>query len=315
MLRRSIEKSRVLQRSVSLSHLRGVKRTLASVDRTFEYFDNFEIKDNVAIIRLNGPGKMNTISMGMQGEAEKIMRENVMANPEVKAVVFISSKPDNFIAGADIDMIKAIKDKSELKDICMKGHSFFDEIKKTKIPMVAAINGAALGGGLEWAMYCDYRIATTSSKTVLGLPEVKLGLMPGMAGTYHLPQLVGYPTALDMILTGKNVRPDKAKKMGLVDMVVDPASLESVAITQAKGLVAGTVKPYKRKKKMLDWIMEDTPASSIMFGKAKETVDKTTGGKYPAAYAIIDVLKANMGKPRMTHLEDEAKKFSELVSW
>ena len=100
--------------------------------------------------------------------------------------------------------------------------------------MVAAINGAALGGGLEWAMYCDYRIATTSPKTVLGLPEVKLGLMPGMAGTYHLPLLVGYPTALDIILTGKNVRPDKAKKMGLVDLVVDPASLEAVAIMQAK---------------------------------------------------------------------------------
>ena len=163
-------------------------------------------------------------------------------------MVFISSKPDNFIAGADIDMIKAVEDKRMLKDITMNAHGFFDELKRTKLPFVAAINGAALGGGLEWAMYCDYRIATTSPKTVLGLPEVKLGLLPGMAGTYHLPKLVGYPAALDMILTGKNVRPDKAKKMGLVDLVVDPASLESVAIRQAKGLVDGSVNPTKRKR-------------------------------------------------------------------
>lgn len=119
----------------------------------------------------------------MQEEAVKIFQEKIVGNNDIKAIVFISSKADNFIAGADIDMIKAVEDKSQLKDMCMKGTSFFDEIKKTiKIPMVAAINGAALGGGLEWAMYCDYRIATTGKKTALGLPEVKLGLLPGMAG-------------------------------------------------------------------------------------------------------------------------------------
>lgn len=207
-------------------------KAMSSTERQYKYFDNFEIKEGVAIVRLNGPERMNTISMGLQEESEKIFRDHILNNKEVKAVVFISSKSDNFIAGADIGMIASVKDKSQLKDITMKGHSFFDEVKKSKLPFVAAINGAALGGGLEWAMYCDYRIATSSKKTVLGLPEVKLGLMPGMGGTYHLPKLVGYQTALDMILTGKNIRPDKAKKMGLVDLVVDPASLESVAIMQ-----------------------------------------------------------------------------------
>jgi len=259
---------------------------------------------------------MNTISAGFQKDAEDILMNKVIGNPEIKAVVFMSSKSDNFIAGADIDMLKNTENKADLKDITMKAHHFFNDIKsKSKLPFVAAIDGAALGGGLEWAMYCDYRIATTSSKTVMGLPEVKLGLMPGMAGTYHLPQLVGYQTALDMILTGKNVKPAKAKKIGLVDMVVDPASLESVAIAQAKGLADGSVKPHKRKKDLQARVLEDVPfGRSFLFKKAKETVDKNSGGHYPAPYAILDVLESNYGKPKMTHLEDEASKFAKLAA-
>ena len=212
-------------------------------------------------------------------------------------------------------MIKGVKDKSQLQEITMKAHAFFKEIKSSKIPMVAAINGAALGGGLEWAMYCDYRIATTTKKTVLGLPEVKLGLMPGMAGTYHLPKLIGYSNALDAMLTGKNIRPDKAKKLGLVDLVVDPASLESVAITQALGIAHGTVKLHKRKKDILSLVLEDTPfGRNFMFKKAKETVDKNSGGFYPSPYKIIEVLQNNYGKSAWEHYQDEAKKFAELAA-
>lgn len=283
--------------------------------RKYAYFDDLEIReDGVAIIRLNGPGKMNTISLGMQAESESIMREHIMGNNKVKSVVFISSKPDNFIAGADIDMIKAVEDKSELKAITMKGHNFFKELKKTGIPFVSAINGATMGGGLEWAMYCDYRICTTHKKTVLSLPEVKLGLLPGMAGTYHLPKLVGLPAAMDMMLTGKNVRPDKARKMGLVDLVVDPASLESIAITCAKQLADGTLKTKTKKLGMMDYVEKIPFGRDYMFKKAKETVDKATGGKYPAPYAILDVLKNNYGKAKETHLEDEASKFAMLAA-
>jgi len=306
---------RILNANKSAKFRKLTTFSLSTAERKYKYFDNFEVKEGVAIIRLNGPEKMNTISMGLQEESEKIFKDHILNNKEIKAVVFISSKSDNFIAGADINMIASVKDKSQLKDITMKGHAFFDEVKKSKLPFVAAINGAALGGGLEWAMYCDYRIATTSKKTVLGLPEVKLGLMPGMAGTYHLPKLIGYQAALDAILTGKNLRPDKAKKLGLVDLVVDVASLESVAITQAKALASGTLKPKERKKDWMSFILEDfPPARSYMFKKAKETVDKQTGGKYPAPYAILDVLQENFGKPRMTHLESEATKFAQLAA-
>lgn len=296
---------------------RGIAKSLAraslSTNRTYQYFDEFEVKESVAIVRFNGPGKMNTISSGMQKEAEQIFREKIMGNKDIKAVVFLSSKPDNFIAGADIDMIKAFENKQDIKQLTMKGHEFFDEVKKTKLPMVAGIHGVALGGGLEWALYCDYRIASTSKKTAMGLPEVKLGLLPGMAGTYHLPKLVGYATAMDMMLTGKNIRSDKAKKMGLVDLVVDPAVLEAVCIRQALGLANGTVKPGKRKRDWVSYFLEETPLSSVMFNKAKEQVDKNSGGFYPSPYAILDVLQKNMGKPKKEHLAYEAQKFCDLA--
>ena len=290
-----------------------VKKPLAN--REFVYFDNFECTDDgIAIIRLNGPNKMNTISIGMQAEAQEIFMKHVQGNSNVKAVVFISSKPDNFIAGADIDMIASVENKADLKDLTMKGHGFFDEVKKSGMPFVAALNGATMGGGLEWALYCDYRIATTHKKTVLSLPEVKIGLMPGMAGTYHLPKLIGLANALPIILQGGNVRPAKAKKLGLVDLVVDPASLEEVAIRQARGLVDGSVKKGKRKLGPMDWAEKLPPVRDFIFKKAKEGVDKAVGGKMPAPYAIIDVLKNNYGKPRMTHLESEATEFAKLAA-
>jgi enoyl-CoA hydratase/carnithine racemase len=100
--------------------------------------------------------------------------------------------------------------------------------------VVAAIHGACLGGGLEWALKCDYRIATSDKKTKLGLPEVMLGLLPGWGGTQNLPALIGFKEATPMILMGKEVRPDKAKKIGLVDLVVDKHALESVAVDHAR---------------------------------------------------------------------------------
>jgi enoyl-CoA hydratase/long-chain 3-hydroxyacyl-CoA dehydrogenase len=296
----------------------GSSRTFSSstaVNRQYKYFDDFEVKDGVAIVKLNGPGPMNVLNQGMFDESKSIFQDKILNNNEVKAVVFISGKPDSFIAGADIDMISAAKDKAELKDLTMRGHAFFDEIKSTGLPFVCAINGPCMGGGLEWALYCDYRIATTHKKTMLALPEVKLGLLPGMGGTYHLPKVIGLPNSLDMILTGKNVRPDKAKKMGLVDLVVDPASLENVAIRQAKGLADGSVKKAKKSKGAMDYAEMVPQVRDYMFDQAKKGVDKATGGpsQMPAPYKIIETIKENYGKEKKEYLNAEADGFGELA--
>lgn len=212
-------------------------------------------------------------------------------------------------------MISRFEDKNKLKDLCMAGHDFFDRLKKKGIPLVAAIHGACLGGGLEWALKCDYRIATTSSKTKLGLPEVKLGLLPGWGGTQNLPALIGLKEATPMILMGKEVRPDKAKKIGLVDLVVDQPALEFVAIDHARQLANGSLKLKPKAKSWEQWFLESTPVGRHIFWKKVDEGIAKTGGHYPAAYAIRDSIKFGVteAKSKREALEYEANKFVECA--
>ena len=166
-------------------------------------------------------------------------------------------------------------------------------------------------------LWCDYRICTDSPSTKLGLPEVKLGLLPGFGGTQNLPALIGLQGSMDMMLTGKDIRPPKAKKMGLVDLVVAPQSLEAVAIETAEGLANGTIKKSKPKKKsFINRLIEDTqPGQSIMWKKVKETVDKQTGGNYPAPYEIIESVKYGLANPNgLDKFNHEREGFAKLAA-
>ena len=261
-------------------------------DRKYQYFQNVEFTpQGVAIIRFDNPDKKyNTVNKFLRDEAMTLWNDEIHNNSDVRAVVFTSGKPDGFIAGADIFDIQSVENKEELIPFIEEWLNFFQHMKSKGVPMVCAINGPALGGGLEWALWCDYRICTDSSTTKLGLPEVKLGLLPGFGGTQNLFPLVGLQGAMDMMLTGKDIRPPKAKKMGLVDMVVAPASLETVAINTALGLAEGTVKKSTPKKKsLMNRFIEDTSIGrNMMWKKVEEMVEKNTNGNYPAPGAIIE---------------------------
>ena len=136
--------------------------------RKYKFFDNVEIKNNIALIRINGPEKMNVLDRNLFTDVHNLFENEILGNKEIKGVVFSSSKPDNFIAGADVDMLKNTKNKKEMKEMLMNGNLFFEEIKKKhKLPLVSAINGACFGGGLEWALFCDYRIASNNKITKL----------------------------------------------------------------------------------------------------------------------------------------------------
>lgn len=244
-------------------------------------------------------------------------QNEIHSNTNVKSVVFTSAKESGFIAGADIFDISSIDDKSTLVPIIEEALQFFLHMKSKNVPMVAAIHGPALGGGLEWALWCDYRICTDSSSTKLGLPEVKLGLLPGFGGTQNLPALVGIQGGMDMMLTGKDIRPVKAKKMGLVDLVVAPQSLESVAISTAEGLANGSIKKSKPKtKSLLNRFIEDTPPGQyLMWDKVKKMVDKNTDGNYPAPYAIIDCVKYGLAHPNgLDKYKHERERFAKLAA-
>ena len=277
------------------------KPFVPTAERKYEYFRNVEVTaSGVAVLRLDGPKKaVNTISFAMADEAKKLWAAEIENNSSVKAVVFASAKPGMFIAGADIFDIQQIEDKQQLLPLIADGLQFFQHMRAKGVPLVAAIDGPALGGGLEWALWCDYRICSDSSKTKLGLPEVKLGLLPGFGGTQNLFPLVGLQNAMDMMLTGKEIRPSKAKKMGLVDLVVAPQSLESVAIQQAEQLALGKLKIQRKPKSFVNRLLEDNSiGQNIIWKQIDKMVQKNTNGNYPAPYAIIECVKNGLQHPK-----------------
>merc|ERR1719474_2359277 len=199
-------------------------------------------------------------------------------------------------------------------------------------PIIAAIQGSCLGGGLEVAMACHYRIAVDGMKTGLGLPEVMLGLLPGGGGTQRLPQLTGVPNALDMALTGKTLNAKKAKKVGLVDQIVEPlgpglmpaaenthAYLETIAINTAKQLADGKMKlPQRGPKSLVDKATKAAlgveKAKDYVFNTAKGKVLKQTNGLYPAPIKILESIRAGLDGGPDAGYKAEREKFGELCA-
>ncbi|XP_063700986.1 trifunctional enzyme subunit alpha, mitochondrial [Culicoides brevitarsis] len=285
--------------------------------------------DDVFVITLDSPGsKVNSLGAEVQAEFESVFRE-FETNPNVRSAVLISGKPGCFVAGADITMLEQCKTAEEAEKVSHNGQLMFGRIENSNKPVVAAINGVCLGGGLELALGCHYRIATKDKKTGLGVPEVMLGLLPGAGGTVRIPKLTGIPTALDMALTGKTIKADKAKKLGLVDLLVTPLGpglesaeattmkyLEEVAIETAKNIASGKLKVDRKKSGIVNALTEY--AFSInwvkdkVFGKAKEQVMKMTGGLYPAPLKILEVIRTGVDKGPEKGFEAERKGFGEL---
>ncbi|XP_053565455.1 trifunctional enzyme subunit alpha, mitochondrial [Bombina bombina] len=290
---------------------------------------NYEVKDNVAVVRFNTPNsKVNTLSKQLQEEFNDVMNE-VWANNSVESAVLISSKPGCFIAGADINMIEACKTPQEVQHLSREGQKMFAKLEKSPKPIVAAINGSCLGGGLELAIACQYRVATKDKKTVLGTPEVLLGLLPGAGGTQRLPKMVGIPTAFDMMLTGRNIRAGKAKKMGLVDLLVDPLGpglkspeertmeyLEEVAVDCAKGIANKKLSLKKEKglvQKITDYVMSVAFVREQIYKTVEKKVRKQTKGLYPAPLKIIEVVKTGLEQGPEAGYLTESQKFGDLA--
>ncbi len=272
-----------------------------------------EQQDGVAVIWLDQPGeKVNKISLDLLDGFSEILHR-IESDPAVKGVVLISRKEDNFIAGADLDQFRQARDPDPVEALSRDGHAILNRMAAFPKPIVAAIHGATFGGGLEVVLACHYRIATDDPRTVMALPEVRLGLLPAGGGTQRLPRLVGLQNALDMMLTGKNIYPRQAKKMGLVDDVVNPYALLHAARTAALGLAE---EPLDRKKKrtLLAGLLESTPFSRrLVYKKARQRVQKTTRGNYPAPFRIIDCVEAGLERGLAEGEKMEEKTFGDLA--
>ena len=267
--------------------------------------------DGIAVITIDVPGeRMNTLKDSFADEVGRLMNR-LEDNSDVKGVVFISGKPDSFIAGADINMINDCETAADTESLARKGQAMFDRIEQLNVPVVAAIHGACLGGGLELAMACHVRVCTDSEKTALGLPEVQLGLLPGSGGTQRLPALVGVQQGLTMILTGKQLRAKQALKAGLVHEIVPHSILLDAAVKQAKKAKA---KPAKANLKGVSKLLEATAyGRGIIYKKAGEQAQAKAKGNYPAIDKIIKAVKTGVEKGRDAGLDYEARAFGELA--
>lgn len=279
-------------------------------------------RGDVAILIMDVPGEsMNTLKEDFTQEFAEAF-SHLEKDASVKAVVFASGKKDSFIAGANIDMLEACKSAADAEKLSRDGQRAMDRIAAFPKPVVAAIHGACLGGGLEVALACHARIASDSSKTKLGLPESQLGLLPGAGGTQRLPALIGVQASLDLLLTGKQVDGKKAKKLGFVDEVVPASILLDVAVKHAQKLVADG-HPKKSpsffeqlgdKDALAEMALAHNPLGrKVVFGEARKALRKKTRGNYPAQERILDVVKVGLEKGLEGGLDAEAKAFGELV--
>ncbi|CBG89488.1 fatty acid oxidation complex subunit alpha FadJ [Citrobacter rodentium] len=264
--------------------------------------------DNVAVIAIDVPDeKMNTLKAEFASQVRAILKQ-LRDNRELRGVVFISAKADNFIAGADINMIGNCASAEEAQALARQGQQLMAEINALSVPVVAAIHGPCLGGGLELALACHARICTDDKKTVLGLPEVQLGLLPGSGGTQRLPRLVGVSTALDMILSGKQLRAKQALKIGLVDEVVPRSILLEAAVERAK-----QDRTEHRPLPVRERVLAGPLGRALLFRMAGKKTQHKTHGNYPAAERILQVIETGLAQGVSSGYEAEARAFGELA--
>ncbi len=267
--------------------------------------------ENIAWLAIDVPSeKMNTLQAAFVSEMQDVFAQLKQQQSRVKGVIVYSLKPDNFVAGADVRMLDACKTSDEAQQLAKQGQQVFQQLSDLPFPVVAAIHGPCLGGGLELALACDYRVCSDADKTRLGLPEVMLGLLPGSGGTQRLPRLIGLLASLDLILTGKQLRAEKAKKLGLVDACVP----QSILLDAAKRFVTEKRKRKSHKVALKEIVLSRTQLGrKVIFEQAQKKTYHKTRGNYPAAKAILDVMQLGLANGFKAGLELEAQRFGELV--
>ena len=266
-----------------------------------------ELTDNVAVFTMNNP-PVNQLSAQFRADLAEAFRE-AYGDEGVKAIV-ITGTGKNFIAGADITEIQHVKNKEELVSGMMEGMKFMNHIETGPKAVVAAINGNCLGGGLEIAMCCHYRVAVNGIN--LGQPEVQIGLIPGAGGTQRLPRLIGLRYALEMITIGKPIKAEVAHQRGLVDEVTDPEKLVDAAVKAAGRFVAGELNVKARAtRNRHHWIPSAAEKKAMMDFTKAMTAAQAKG--YIAPFKAVEAIDKGLSYDIDADLKREAELFADCA--
>jgi 3-hydroxyacyl-CoA dehydrogenase/enoyl-CoA hydratase/3-hydroxybutyryl-CoA epimerase len=265
--------------------------------------------DGVLVLSFDREGEsVNTFGQEVLIELGGVLERIALEPP--KALVLRSAKEKGFIAGADIREFQEFDRKGTIGDSIRRGQQIFQRIAELPFPTVAAIHGFCMGGGTEISLACRYRIASNDPSTKIGLPEVMLGIFPGWGGSARLPQLVGAPAAMDMMLTGRSLSASAARAIGLVDKVVDAVGLIEAAATLA---LKGIERPFKQR--FLGWATNTWPARQLIAPKmVKMTARKARKEHYPAPYALIETWRRSAGAGTKARLDAERRAVVKLAA-
>jgi 3-hydroxyacyl-CoA dehydrogenase / enoyl-CoA hydratase / 3-hydroxybutyryl-CoA epimerase len=272
--------------------------------------------DGVAWLVFDRPdARVNILSAAVLARLNELLGEieEGAAAGRVRAVVIRSGKDGSFIAGADVNEIASVTDPAEATAGAALGQAVFRRLERLRVPTVAAVDGVCLGGGTELILACDARIASDRPETKIGLPEIRLGIIPGFGGTTRLPRLIGVSDALGMILTGKPASAQKAQRSGLIHERMHQGVLYDRAGALALELAAGR-RPARRRKPLLKRAMDSTRLGRrLVLRQARKQVLRETKGHYPAPLAALDVIRKSLGRPLDRALEIEAEAVGRLV--
>ena len=260
--------------------------------------------DGICVLTFDRPGSSaNIFDLRTLDElAEEL--DFIGRQTKIKGVIFISAKPSIFIAGADLHAMRQDMPFAEARTLIEHGQAVMNRVAALAVPTVAAIHGAAVGGGYEICLACDYRIASPDHATKIGLPETQIGLLPAWGGSTRLPRLVGLPGALDIILGGKTVPAKKALKLGMVD-----------DLTPAECLVESAVRFIRRGKPQRPghWLTNNPLAAAMIARRARRQVLQKTRGHYPAVTKALEVVTRGASRSVASSLALERAGILELM--
>ena len=280
-----------------------------------KYFNRIQDDRGIATLTFDTPdSEVNVLCFDALYELEQQINE-MHNDKSIKALFIESAKAHIFIAGADIKEIKAFKDSVETVDKLREGQEIFNRLEKLPFPTVAMIDGACLGGGLELALACTYRVASNDMHTRIGLVEVSLGIIPGLGGTQRLPLLVGFRKAIELITASKRLKGDKALKLGLVDASVPSGYLGFKKEEFIKEILSDTLAERVAKTRQgIKWYEMFYPVKILIAKMARSAVLKQTSGHYPAPMKAIDVLEKTLTMSLTKGLKIELEAFEPLAT-